>query len=50
MKHALDDVMPFATVEENGIVTDELMEQFADTAKDQKFCIYGTFHNYLNDN
>jgi len=46
----LDDVMPFTTAEEKGIVTDELLEQFADTAKDQKFCIYGTFHNYPSDN
>jgi len=46
----LHDVMPFATAEEKGIVTDELIEQFEDTSKDEKFCLYGTFHNYPSDN
>jgi hypothetical protein len=46
----VNDVMPFAVAEEKGIVTDELMEQFADTAKDEKFCLYGTFHSYPSDN
>jgi hypothetical protein len=44
------DVMTFAKAEEKGLVTGELWEQFADTAKDQKYCLYGTFHNYLSDN
>jgi hypothetical protein len=46
----IEDVMPFAVAEERGIVTDELLEQFSDTAKDRKICLYGTFHNYPNDN
>ena len=45
-----EKVMPFAKAEEEGIVTDELSEQFGETSKDEQFCIYGTFHNYLSDN
>lgn len=46
----LDEVMPFAAAEEKGIVTDELLEQFADTVQNEKFCIYGTLHSYRTDN
>jgi hypothetical protein len=46
----VDDVMPFTAAEEKGIVTDELLEQFTNTAKDENFCLYGTFHNYPSDN
>ena len=46
----VEEAMPFAIAEEKSMVTDELLEQFADTAKDHKFCLYGTFHNYLSDN
>jgi hypothetical protein len=46
----LDDVMPFAEAEAKDIVTDELLEQFAETAKNTSFCLYGTFHNYPSDN
>ena len=46
----VEQAMPFAQAEDRGIVTDELLEQFADTAKNEKFCLYGTFHNYPSDN
>jgi hypothetical protein len=46
----MEKVMPFARAEEEeGIVTDELLEQFEDTSKNRQFCIYGTFHNYMSD-
>jgi hypothetical protein len=44
-----DKVMPFARAEEEGIVTHELMDQFEDTSKNERFCIYGTFHSYKSD-
>jgi len=45
-----DRTMPFAKAEDLGIVDDELIEQFADTVKNESFCIYGTFHSYPSDN
>jgi hypothetical protein len=46
----VENVMPFVRAEdEEGIVTDELLEQFEDTSKNEQFCIYGTFHNYMSD-
>jgi hypothetical protein len=45
-----EKVMPFAKAEEEGIVTDELLEQFDETCKDKQFCIFGTFNNYMSDN
>jgi hypothetical protein len=44
-----EKVMPFASAEAEGIATDELIEQFDDTVKNEQFCIYGTFHNYKSD-
>ena len=47
---AVENVMPFGRAEEEkGIVTDELLEQFEDTSKNEQFCIYGTFYNYMSD-
>ena len=45
----VENVMPFAKAETKGIVTDELLEQFGDTSKNEQFCIYGTLHNYTGD-
>jgi hypothetical protein len=46
----VENVMPFAKAElEEDIVTDELLEQFEDTSKNEQFCIYGTFYNYMSD-
>ncbi len=45
----IENVMPFAKAEAKGIVTDELLEQFGDTSKNEQFCIYGTFYNYIGD-
>lgn len=45
----IDKVMPFASAEEEGLVGDELAEQFEDTSKDNNFCIFGTLHNYMGD-
>jgi hypothetical protein len=46
----VENVMPFATAErETDILTDELLEQFEDTSKNERFCIYGTFYNYMSD-
>jgi hypothetical protein len=44
-----DKGMPFERAEEEGIVTDELMNQFEETSKNERFCIYGTFHSYKSD-
>jgi len=35
----VENVMPFAKAETKGIVTDELLEQFGDTSKNEQFCI-----------
>ena len=45
----IENVMPFAKAEAKGIVTDELLEQFVDTSKNEQFCIYGTFYNNIGD-
>jgi hypothetical protein len=45
----IEKVMPFASAEGEGIITDELMEQFENTSKNEQFCLYGTFHNYMGD-
>jgi|SRR5882762_3370144 len=45
----VDRAMSFEKAESEGLVTDELVEQFSDTSKNEKFCIFGTFHNYTND-
>jgi hypothetical protein len=45
----MEKVMPFAKAEEEGIATNELLEQFEDTSKNEQFCIYGTFYNYMSD-
>jgi hypothetical protein len=45
----IEKVMPFASAEEEGILSDELIEQFEDTSKNERFCIYGTFHSYKSD-
>ncbi len=44
-----DKVMAFERAKEEGIVTDELMNQFEETSKNERFCIYGTFHSYTSD-
>ena len=45
----VDRVLPFEKAESESLVTDELLEQFSDTSKNENFCIFGTLHNYSND-
>lgn len=45
----IEEAMLFSVAEQRGLVTDELLEQFADTMQDCEFCIYGTFHCYKGD-
>jgi len=45
----IEEAMPFTGAEQRGIISDELLEQFADTMQDREYCIYGTFHCYEGD-
>jgi len=44
-----EQIMPFVEADQNGLVSEKLAEQFEDTSQNEEYCIYGTFHNYLQN-
>ena len=46
----VEQAMPYSNAEEQGLVTDEIFEQYQRTSANSEFCIFGTFHSYKSDN
>jgi hypothetical protein len=46
----IEDAMRYSKAEELGVLNEELAEICERTCENESYCIFGTFHNYPNDN